>query len=118
MAKAYTPNRRYTSEEVAMLLLLRSQGLSYKEIAAKLNRTVLGIMMKYEKVSRNGIIPVYATDKTVTFKSKDVAKSLSDYTIEEIIEYLWNVGVRIIDNKPVIYKPIEINFKRNASQYA
>ena len=101
---------RWSAEDVAVLKHMRDEGYPWSQISSKVSHTVNACRIKYYKVISDTPIPVYSTDKTVTIKSKDIAKSLADYPFVEILVYLRDNGFRIENNKLVRYTPIEFDF--------
>lgn len=102
--------RRWSVDDVAKLKMLGNSNTPWDKIANELGRTVYACKVKFQKVMNDGVIPVYATNKTVTIKGDDMRKSLESYSFEEIFKYLWDSGIRIVDNKFVMYKKVEFDF--------
>lgn len=100
--------KRYSAEDVATIKLLRSQGYSFPSIALELGRTTGAVYNKYLRITDNPVTPVYSTDKTITIKTADIKKKLSDFSIEEIVSYLYDNNVRMVDGKFVKMVPIPV----------
>ena len=110
MGKKGVPSFHYTAEDIATMKIMREEGKTWNQIAFKLHRSVTGCMLKYNQIMKQKPIPVYATNRTVTIKEKDIKGHLENFTFDEILSYLRDNGFRIVDNKFVRYIPIEFDF--------
>lgn len=102
-------SKKYTQEDIEILVQMKKDGATSKQIAERLGRSVSSVDNKYWQVSKE-------TPKEDTERKLVKIPKLEDFPPREMIKHLYNLGYRIEDNRLVLIRKDYINIKKIISE--
>lgn len=103
----------WTTEDIATLGIMRSEGKTIAEIAEKLGRSKPAIWSFIKKLKNNGGQPDDVNWDTPRCDEPALTKqkTLDDFTPREMIKHLYNLGYRIIDGDLYLVQQTRVNLE-------